>query len=61
MNTFFVTRELAPAGLRSSPQPERKGISVKPGLPVFTPAAQPSGSKLPRHSVFPCDDLIAPT
>ncbi|OPG72578.1 hypothetical protein B1219_10545 [Pseudomonas ogarae] len=31
----FVARELAPAGLRSRP--------------VFATAAQPSGSKLPRH------------
>ncbi|OPG73819.1 hypothetical protein B1219_01735 [Pseudomonas ogarae] len=31
----LVARELAPAGLRSRP--------------IFTTAAQPSGSKLPRH------------
>ncbi|OPG72620.1 hypothetical protein B1219_10470 [Pseudomonas ogarae] len=33
----FVARELAPAGLRSGPR-------------LFTVAAQPSGSKLPRHN-----------
>ncbi|OWP72411.1 hypothetical protein CEC48_07795 [Pseudomonas sp. K2I15] len=32
----FVARELAPAGLRSSP--------------IFGVASQPSGSKLPRHN-----------
>ncbi|TNB78336.1 hypothetical protein FHJ31_25785 [Pseudomonas sp. Fig-3] len=35
-NDAFVARELAPAGLRSGP----KNVAV---------AAQPSGSKLPRH------------
>ncbi|TPG75797.1 hypothetical protein EAH78_19830 [Pseudomonas arsenicoxydans] len=38
-----MARELAPAGLRSSPN---LLIAVDPG---FTTAAQPSGSKLPRH------------
>jgi hypothetical protein len=33
---LFVARELAPAGVRSAPR-------------IFGAAAQPSGSKLPRH------------
>ncbi|AXA52884.1 hypothetical protein CEQ51_00420 [Pseudomonas thivervalensis] len=42
---FSVARELAPAGLRSGP----KALAV---------AAQPSGSKLPRHR-FSCVQLLA--
>ncbi|AXP05206.1 hypothetical protein DZG01_20390 [Pseudomonas fluorescens] len=37
LNATSVARELAPAGLRSGP--------------FFAVAAQPSGSKLPRHEV----------
>ncbi|MBA1376784.1 hypothetical protein FHK92_02940 [Pseudomonas brassicacearum subsp. neoaurantiaca] len=39
-----MARELAPAGARSAPIPT--GITV---LGVIRAAAQPSGSKLPRH------------
>jgi hypothetical protein len=42
-----VARELAPAGLRSSPKPFSR---MHPdNSRFFTTAAQPSGSKLPRH------------
>nr|POA13344.1 hypothetical protein C1892_16535 [Pseudomonas sp. MPBD7-1] len=45
-----VARELAPAGLRSSPWNGCRGVSGSLSC-FFGAAAQPSGSKLPRHIV----------
>jgi len=42
-----VAKELAPAGLRSSPKPFSR--MYLDNSRFFTTAAQPSGSKLPRH------------
>ncbi|KAB0527186.1 hypothetical protein F7R20_06110 [Pseudomonas brassicacearum subsp. brassicacearum] len=42
-----VARELAPAGLSSRPL----HVSRQAALSGFAAAAQPSGSKLPRHGV----------
>nr|POA12821.1 hypothetical protein C1892_19165 [Pseudomonas sp. MPBD7-1] len=43
-----VARELAPAGWRS--RPNRNAATVQADrISRFTTAAQPSGSKLPRH------------
>ncbi|PMZ02744.1 hypothetical protein C1Y08_14915 [Pseudomonas sp. FW306-02-F02-AA] len=47
-----MARELAPAGLRSSPKTCSCVLSDKTPLPVFTTASRPSGSKLPRHGVL---------
>ena len=44
-----MARELAPAGLRSSPNPAQAAQSQVIRIDLFTTAAQPSGSKLPRH------------
>jgi hypothetical protein len=49
-----VARELAPAGLRSSPNPGEAGVSEKQQLPEVLASASPErgpdgGSKLPRH------------
>ncbi|AWM92999.1 hypothetical protein DJ564_20470 [Pseudomonas sp. 31-12] len=41
----FVARELAPAGVRSAPK-------IFDNCQDCGAAAQPSGSKLPRHNVF---------
>ncbi|QDV97710.1 hypothetical protein FFH90_026740 [Pseudomonas sp. ATCC 43928] len=46
-----MARELAPAGMRSSPEPATP-YHRHIALPGFTTAAQPSGSKLPRHREF---------
>ncbi len=43
-----VARELAPAGLRSSPKPDTSVCQMN-GVAVFRAASRPSGSKLPRH------------
>ncbi len=46
----FVARELAPAGLRSRPNPIKSGVPDELHWPEnLASAAQPSGSKLPRH------------
>ncbi|AZE86927.1 hypothetical protein C4J97_0194 [Pseudomonas orientalis] len=42
-----VARELAPAGLRSSPRTRQPRCSVSTG---FGSASHSSGSKLPRHN-----------
>ncbi len=47
--TTPVARELAPAGLRSSPNPIDRNLPDPPRWPIPGAAAQPSGSKLPRH------------
>ena len=47
--TLFVARELAPAGLRSTPKACRRRVPARPREPGFGSAAQPSGSKPPRH------------
>nr|POA12349.1 hypothetical protein C1892_21725 [Pseudomonas sp. MPBD7-1] len=44
-----MARELAPAGLRSSPKAIHHGVPGIAASAGFTTAAQPSGSKLPRH------------
>ncbi len=46
--SYTVARELAPAGARSGPQASRLGHSDTPHA-LCGAAAQPSGSKLPRH------------
>ena len=46
---YPVARELAPAGLRSGPQPDTTGYQID-RVAAFGAAAQPSGSKLPRHT-----------
>ncbi|QCY09787.1 hypothetical protein ELQ88_02745 [Pseudomonas sp. MPC6] len=48
----IVARELAPAGLRSSPENLR---ALRTGAP-----ARPSGSKLPRHRSFFTTWLLLP-
>ncbi|CAI8894591.1 hypothetical protein EMIT0P100_20381 [Pseudomonas sp. IT-P100] len=45
-----VARELAPARLLSSRKPGYSGASIETRLNGFGAAAQPSGSKLPRHN-----------
>ncbi|RAI72211.1 hypothetical protein DOZ80_01300 [Pseudomonas fluorescens] len=51
-----MARELAPAGVRSAPQ-HSIGHTLGTG---FTTAAQPSGSKLPRHKRLRCfSDLLS--
>ncbi|MVV51248.1 hypothetical protein EJA72_23840 [Pseudomonas sp. PB120] len=49
--THPVARELAPAGSRSGPNQPPRCIRQN-RFAVFTTAAQPSGSKLPRHNDF---------
>ncbi|TNB77763.1 hypothetical protein FHJ31_27235 [Pseudomonas sp. Fig-3] len=48
-----VARELAPVGLRSSPKAIQHDVTGKTTSAGFTTAAQPSGSKLPRHRFSP--------
>ncbi|PMY47786.1 hypothetical protein C1X69_25665 [Pseudomonas sp. FW305-67] len=43
-----MARELAPAGVRSAPKSGTSIHLIRP-LAAFATAAQPSGSKLPRH------------
>jgi len=49
--TLPVARELAPAGLRSSPKPCHPNSSRHTACTGFATAAQPNGSKLPRHKM----------
>ncbi|PWB24810.1 hypothetical protein DCO47_24830 [Pseudomonas sp. NDM] len=53
-----MARELAPAGLRSRPKSCNRGLSDSLGAEVFTTAAQPSGSKLPRHNIRVTTDFL---
>jgi hypothetical protein len=53
---LFVARELAPAGVRSSPKTDHLGISGECQQPGA--AAQPSGSKLPRHRVHGVTSVV---
>ncbi len=48
--TAFVARELAPAGLRSSPKPSTAQRQAG-CMQLIGAASRPSGSKLPRHGV----------
>jgi len=50
----FVARELAPVWLRSSRKACACGVSGRIGVAGFGAAAQPSGSKLPRHRGVGC-------
>jgi sorbitol/mannitol transport system permease protein len=45
-----VARELAPAGLRSSPKHSRSDTSDRSRLPGLRPLREPSGGKPPRHT-----------